>query len=28
LYAFGNDIFIHKYSIAEQKWNCIPKQFP
>ena len=28
LYAFGNDIYIHKYSIAEQKWNCIPKQFP
>ena len=28
LYAFGNDIYIHKYNIAEQKWGCIPKQFP
>lgn len=28
MYAFGNDIYIHKYNIAEQKWSCIPKQFP
>ena len=27
LYAFGNDIYIHKYSIPEQKWSCIPKAF-
>jgi len=27
LYAFGNDIFIHKYKIAEQEWVCIPKAF-
>lgn len=28
LYAFGNDIYIHKYKIAEQQWVCIPKAFP
>jgi len=28
MYCFGNDIYIHKYSIAEQKWSCIPKAFP
>ncbi len=28
LYAFGNDIYIHKYKIAEQEWVCIPKAFP
>jgi len=26
LYAFGNDIYIHKYVIPEQKWTCFPKQ--
>lgn len=25
LYAYGNDIYIHKYSIPEQKWSCILK---
>jgi N-acetylneuraminic acid mutarotase len=25
LYAFGNDIYIHKYHIPDQKWSCIPK---
>ena len=28
MYAFGNDIYIHKYNIAEQKWSCVPKAFP
>jgi hypothetical protein len=27
LYAYGNDIYIHKYIIPEQKWTCIPKAF-
>ena len=27
LYAYGNDVFVHKYSIPEQKWTCVPKQF-
>lgn len=27
MYAFGNDTYIHKYCIAEQKWECILKQF-
>lgn len=25
LYAYGNDIYIHKYSFSEQKWSCVPK---
>lgn len=25
LYAYGNDIYIHKYHIPEQRWSCIPK---
>lgn len=25
LYAYGNDIYIHKYSFPEQKWSCVPK---
>ena len=25
LYAYGNDIYIHRYNIPEQKWTCIPK---
>jgi len=25
LYAFGNDIYIHKYEIANQTWSCILK---
>jgi hypothetical protein len=25
LYAYGNDIYIHRYSIPEQKWSCIAK---
>ena len=28
LYAFGNDNYIHKYHIADQKWECILKDFP
>ena len=25
LYAYGNDIYVHQYSIPEQKWSVIPK---
>ena len=25
LYAYGNDIFVHKYDIPEQKWTVISK---
>lgn len=25
LFAYGNDIFVHKYDIPEQKWSVIPK---
>lgn len=25
LYAYGNDIYIHRYNIPEQKWAVIPK---
>lgn len=25
LYAYGNDIYVHKYDIPEQKWSVIPK---
>jgi hypothetical protein len=27
LYAFGNDNYIHKYSIADQEWSVILKEF-
>ncbi len=26
LYAYGNDVYIHKYHIPEQRWSCIHKQ--
>ncbi|TNV83519.1 hypothetical protein FGO68_gene8305 [Halteria grandinella] len=25
LYAYGNDVYVHRYNIPEQKWSCIPK---
>jgi len=25
LFAYGNDIYVHQYSIPEQKWSVIPK---
>jgi hypothetical protein len=25
LYAYGNDVFVHKYDIPDQKWSVIPK---
>ena len=25
LYAYGNDVYIHRYNIPEEKWSCIPK---
>ena len=25
LYAYGNDTYVHKYDIPEQKWSVIPK---
>jgi hypothetical protein len=26
LYAYGNDVYIHRYHIPEQRWSCIHKQ--
>jgi len=25
LYAYGNDIYVHKYDVPEQTWSVIPK---
>jgi hypothetical protein len=25
LYAYGNDVYVHKYSIQEAKWSVIAK---
>jgi hypothetical protein len=25
LYAYGNDMYVHRYNIPEQKWSTIPK---